>query len=161
MKALTIWQPWASLIAIGAKPYEFRSWPAPKGLRGQRIVIHAGVRPLAITEMRALRIKLHSADHWLTGLHREPAIALLDKVFKGEANLPLGHALGTAVLGEPTKSPDLPGTPECGDGLNDSDRHEHANWAWPLTGWQHFDPPVPCRGAQGFWTWPWPVEEAA
>ena len=24
MKGLTIWQPWASLIMIGAKPYEFR-----------------------------------------------------------------------------------------------------------------------------------------
>ena len=24
MKALTIWQPWASLIMVGAKPYEFR-----------------------------------------------------------------------------------------------------------------------------------------
>jgi len=25
MKALTIWQPWASLIMIGAKPFEFRT----------------------------------------------------------------------------------------------------------------------------------------
>jgi len=28
MKALTIWQPWASLIMAGYKPYEFRGWPA-------------------------------------------------------------------------------------------------------------------------------------
>jgi hypothetical protein len=30
MKALTIWQPWATLIMIGAKPHEFRGqwiWP--------------------------------------------------------------------------------------------------------------------------------------
>lgn len=26
MKAITIWQPWASLLAIGAKQYETRSW---------------------------------------------------------------------------------------------------------------------------------------
>lgn len=26
MKALTVWQPWASLIIMGAKPYEFRKW---------------------------------------------------------------------------------------------------------------------------------------
>ena len=26
MKALSLWQPWASLIAIGAKRYETRSW---------------------------------------------------------------------------------------------------------------------------------------
>ncbi len=26
MKAITIWQPWASLIACGAKKFETRSW---------------------------------------------------------------------------------------------------------------------------------------
>lgn len=49
MKALTIWQPWASLVMIGAKPYEFRRWDyreRQSGLQGQRIVIHAGARPV-------------------------------------------------------------------------------------------------------------------
>ena len=46
MKALTIWQPWASLIAMGAKPYEFRGWKPPKSLIGQRLAIHAGARPV-------------------------------------------------------------------------------------------------------------------
>jgi len=41
MKAITIWQPWASLIAVGAKKNETRSWKAPKELIGQRIAIHA------------------------------------------------------------------------------------------------------------------------
>lgn len=45
MLALTIWQPWASLIAAGAKPFEWRSWPAHRGLVGRRIAIHAGARP--------------------------------------------------------------------------------------------------------------------
>lgn len=46
-KALSLWQPYASLIAIGAilpepvKPYETRSWPPPPWLIGQRIAIHA------------------------------------------------------------------------------------------------------------------------
>jgi hypothetical protein len=38
MKALTIWQPWASLIMAGCKPYEFRRWAAPQRLVGQRLV---------------------------------------------------------------------------------------------------------------------------
>src|SRR5690348_14114849 len=43
-KALTIWQPWASLIMMGAKPYEFRRWnfadkPHLAGLIGSRVVI--------------------------------------------------------------------------------------------------------------------------
>lgn len=41
MKALTIWQPWASLIACGAKRYETRSWPTK--YRGP-IAIHAAVK---------------------------------------------------------------------------------------------------------------------
>ena len=41
MKALTIWQPWASLIAGGAKQYETRSWATQ--YRGP-IAIHAAAR---------------------------------------------------------------------------------------------------------------------
>ena len=41
MKALTIWQPWASLVACGAKQYETRSWPTK--YRGP-IAIHAAIK---------------------------------------------------------------------------------------------------------------------
>ena len=41
MKAITIWQPWASLIACGAKKYETRSWPTK--YRGP-IAIHAAAK---------------------------------------------------------------------------------------------------------------------
>ena len=42
MRALTVKQPWASLIAAGAKKIENRSWRPPASLVGQRIAIHAG-----------------------------------------------------------------------------------------------------------------------
>lgn len=41
MKVLPLWQPWASLVAMGAKRVETRSWAAPATLIGQRIAIHA------------------------------------------------------------------------------------------------------------------------
>lgn len=41
MKAITIWQPWASLIACGAKKYETRGWPTK--YRGP-IAIHAAAK---------------------------------------------------------------------------------------------------------------------
>jgi hypothetical protein len=45
-ESLTIWQPWASLIMIGAKPYEFRgrSYLRYPNRRepGERVAIHAG-----------------------------------------------------------------------------------------------------------------------
>src|SRR6185369_13939683 len=57
MHALTVYQPWASLVMIGAKPYEFRRWDyrtrAP-ALEGQRIVIHAGARAIKPDEIRDL-----------------------------------------------------------------------------------------------------------
>jgi len=41
MKAISLWQPWATLIACGAKPYETRSFAPPASLIGQSIAIHA------------------------------------------------------------------------------------------------------------------------
>ena len=44
MYAITLHQPWASLIALGLKNVETRSWPAPSRLVGRRIAVHAGKR---------------------------------------------------------------------------------------------------------------------
>lgn len=44
MKAIPLWQPWASLVACGAKRVETRHWPAPAALVGQRIAIYATKR---------------------------------------------------------------------------------------------------------------------
>lgn len=44
MKALTLWQPWASLVAEGIKTIETRSWRAPAALIGERIAIHAAAK---------------------------------------------------------------------------------------------------------------------
>lgn len=41
-RGLTIRQPWADLIAKGHKYIETRSWRAPKGVIGERVLIHAG-----------------------------------------------------------------------------------------------------------------------
>ena len=51
MKALSVKQPWASLIVepdlnnigFGIKPIENRTWPCPKQYIGQRVLIHAGL----------------------------------------------------------------------------------------------------------------------
>ena len=44
MKALTLHQPWASLVADGRKTIETRSWETPRNIIGERIAIHAGKR---------------------------------------------------------------------------------------------------------------------
>lgn len=79
MKALSLWQPWASLVALGAKKYETRSWST--AYRG----------PLLIC----------SAKKWNRGLAAlavsEPFITALgeDRIQQG---LPLGQALCVASL---------------------------------------------------------------
>ena len=44
MYAITLHQPWASLIALRLKTVETRSWPAPARLVGQTVAGHAGKR---------------------------------------------------------------------------------------------------------------------
>lgn len=141
MKALTIWQPWATLIVAGAKPYEFRRWPAPRFVRGQRIVIHAGARPVRVAEVRAIILRIMRGD---SALDPEVAMPILERVKHAPKCLPLAAGLGTAILGEPQRATELfPDDP-------DVDPHV---WGWPLTDIQPFEPFVPARGAQGFWNW--------
>lgn len=63
MKAITLWQPWAWLIARGDKRVENRSWRPPQSLIGQRIAVHAGKRvdKSAIAHLRDLGIALPAA----------------------------------------------------------------------------------------------------
>lgn len=148
MKAITIWAPWSSLIAIGAKPYEFRKWSAPPGVRG-RIAIHAGVRKVKPAEVRSLLIQLKGAHPWRTGLRPEIAIPFLDRLLLNPSLAPTGHIVATATLGTPVRADKVMG--EFGGLTNDSDRDDHFNFAWPLTDVEEMRPPVPARGAQGFW----------
>lgn len=163
MKALTIWQPWASLIVAGAKPYEFRGWHPPRSLIGQRIVIHAATRKIDRDEMNDLLMTLALRDRCSeiaeraaeTCLHPEIAIPVLNLAF--EAQLPMAAGLGTAVIGQPRLGTDIAvefGLPRA----NDSDRDQHANWGWPMLDIECWDEPIPMRGAQGLWTWPEPSD---
>lgn len=148
MKAITIWQPWASLIMHRVKPYEFRGWPAPHSLHGQRIAIHAGARPVKRAELAGLIRRLVGPLAWTTGL-KPDAYALLQEWHTSPGILPRSCVLGSALLGQPVPAHEI--VHEFGGFMNDSDRDEHANWAWPLRAVESFIPPIEARGAQGFW----------
>lgn len=150
MKAITIWQPWATLIVAGAKPYEFRGWPAPRALRGTRIAIHAGARQVRRDEIADLIMRLRGDEAWSTCLRKDSALPLLEKWLSSPGVLPLSSIIGTARLGEPINASKI--VHEFGGPVNDSNRAEHCNWAWPLS---LIEPctPLPARGAQGFWDW--------
>lgn len=151
MKALTIWQPWASMIALGLKPYEFRGWPAPKWVQGQRIAIHAGARLVRRTEVDAILAMLRAEKAGrgpCTTLKVDETIAFLEHVIAEHTmGLPLSAIVGSAVLGVPRRAKDL------AEHRADSDRVDHTKWAWPMLDVQRALPPRPATGAQGFWDW--------
>jgi hypothetical protein len=150
MYAITIWQPWASMIMAGFKPYEFRGWPLPKRLIGQRVVIHAGSRPVRGAECHRLYAEICAGEQIsLTGA--EALLEFVDRASIRPHRLPVAAGLGTALLGAPKLASEI--WPEAFK--SDSDRLEHSNWAWPLSEIQHFTPIVPTPGRQGFWKWPW------
>ncbi len=127
--AITLYQPWASLIEVGAKRYETRSFMAPQRLLGQRIAIHAAKRQIT-----------------LVGLDRETALAIMAAVNGSVYRLPRGVVVCTAFLAEslPAESvePDL-----FGD-------YSPGRFAWRLDDVQPVSPHVPARG-QPMIGWPW------
>jgi hypothetical protein len=155
MKALTVWQPWATLILQGAKPYEFRGWRPPRSLIGQRIAIHAGARPIRREEVLTLLMQLRDPEKYgQPCLHAPLAIPVIEIAARNPkaGALPLSHVICTAVLGEPKRGDEC--AAEFGtEAGNDSDREGTFNWGWPMLDVQRLEPPVPARGAQGLWDW--------
>lgn len=140
MKALTIWQPWASLLVIGAKLYETRSWATT--YRGP-IAIHAAKRPVRRTidalaagnEWDTLE-RFESLFHGLGALGQLSTGAIVGKAILVGCNLideafvakltPQERALGDFALGR---------------------------YAWEFQNMVPVDPPVPAKGMQGLWEW--------
>lgn len=56
MKVITLWQPWASAIALGLKTYETRSWPTK--YTGP-LAIHAAKRSCKLNELTVLRHQMY------------------------------------------------------------------------------------------------------
>lgn len=132
MKAISLWQPWASLIIWGEKEYETRSWPAPRSLIGQDIVIHAAKRPIDMEDWPDFRLfQGVLVDHgcWLNN------------------RLPYGAVLGVAhVKGcwpvEQVRT--QLSAKELAFG-----NYSDGRFAWWLTDIRPFAQPILYRGAQG------------
>ncbi len=129
MRALTVRQPWASLIISGVKNIENRSWTTDH--RGP-IVITSSAASAPAHEWENARAILESIDP------EHPAISAF---FDNPRNAPVGMALGTvevvSVLTDIENSPwTIPG-----------------NWHWVLANPRPFDPPVQCVGKLGLWDW--------
>jgi hypothetical protein len=132
--AITLWQPWATLVAIEAKPYETRHFPIPVRLLGQRVAIHAAARPV-VTDL-------------------EPDVLLdMDEVFpwcEWQTELPRGVVVATAILAE-----SIPAEKVLPDSFGN---YAPGRWAWRLEDVRPIKPHIPAKGRQHI-GWPWTVPE--
>lgn len=93
--ALTIREPYATLVVINQKRIETRGWPAPKALIGQRIAIHAAKRkPTEGEQVGDWTVHEMADSSWRMYLNDDDARSLADD---SEA-LPLGCVVATAQL---------------------------------------------------------------
>ena len=138
MKAITLHQPWASLIAAGYKTVETRSWPTNH--RGP-IAIHAG-RTSAYEGIRAVAEAVRPAEQFDAG-----AAGVVDALYS--TIYPLGAVVAVANLVDCVRMD--------AEIIAAADPLERAlgDWRSDRYGWQLADvqpiKPIPCRGAQGIW----------
>lgn len=166
MRAISLWQPYASLIAIGAKRIETRSWP-PKGLRvGEQIAIHATKTfPQDARDTfwsSTFRDALAQADiRHPRDLPRGAivAIARLEKVVSTnvlQVQYHTQHAQASDLrmrVGLPQRMPIALSEREHAFGNYAPNRY-----AWVLTDVQPLLRPIAANGAQGIWNWQAPAD---
>jgi hypothetical protein len=130
MRCISLWQPWATLVVIGAKEFETRGWPT--SYRGP-LAIHAakkwGPEFEAILRTEPFRTVLHGHD------------------------LPKGAIVGTVELVGcfPTEAVLMPDGQERAFG-----NYGPGRYAWKLANPVDFLVPIAYRGQQGFFDVPLP-----
>lgn len=166
MKAVTIWQPWASLIPMGLKKYETRCWPT--SYRGP-IAIHAGKKtdPNVFEGLlRSQRTIEHLMKLGITPENIESlphgaiiATAELVNVWKivfhpgTDINKAKHILIGAESLTTDKHAPDfgayfVPTEQEMAFG-----NWAPGNYAWELQNVKMLPAPIPIKGKQGLWDW--------
>lgn len=155
MKALSLTQPWATLVAIDAKQFETRSWST--SYRG----------PLAIHAAKGFPAdcrQLCSGSPFYEALAAQPGMS--DPL---HACLPRGAILAVAELNYIVRTEEMMRLWQQHRGASDvwnwHDKREYDfgdysedRFAWRLIHVRRLVEPVPCRGALGLWNVPPDVE---
>lgn len=147
MRGLTLWQPMAWAVAENHKPVENRSWPLPDQFVGERFAVHAGKK---------------YDDPWAEMIRSEFG---LDVPKCGE--IALGAVVAVATF---ASCIDHAGCDSLTDDvlreLGMTVRVERVRdwysgpYGFLLRDVQKLAEPIPCRGFQGLWTLPPPIEKA-
>lgn len=131
MKALTLWQPWASFVAHGLKVYETRSWDTK--YRGW-LAIHAASRiPREVVKL----------------CQEEPFSTWLERLNYTVETLPLGVVVCKAHLLRTFRT----GSERVSE--FDQQFGDFSPWrfGWELGVIVSYKEPIKARGRQGLWDW--------
>lgn len=132
MKAISLWQPWATAIAVGVKTIETRGWwTAHRGV----LAIHA-----AKTNTSELR------EFW----DRKQCDALRAAGYAEFNALPFGAIVATCRLAECLRTRDIDDLTLQERGWGD---YSPGRYGWVLKDVVWLKTPVPARGAQQLWDW--------
>ncbi len=132
MRALTLCQPWATLVAIGAKAFETRSWQT--AYRGD-LAIHAGKR---------------FPEEYAALFYERPFYSVLTAAgYERPSQLPLGAIVAIAELEDCLETRFLSRSVSATERAFGD--FSPGRFAWCLGRPRRIDPPLYCRGAQGPW----------
>jgi len=133
MKAISLWQPWASLWCSEAKIHETRHWPTSH--RGW-LVVHAAKRSIDDFTGGELDDICDSiwGHHWGLELPRGAIVGMVNVV----------DCVPTEKVLQGYQEPD---DYACGD-------FSPRRYAWKRQQYQVFDTPIPYRGQQGMFSVP-------
>jgi len=142
MKALTLWQPWATLVAIGAKKIETRSWKT--NYRGP-LAIHAAKRVNRET------LHLCFTEPFFDALTGAGIRLIAQHVFRGNV-LPRGAIVATCMLRQVVEI-----TERNASGLKDLELSfgdfTPGRYAWFLDDVEELPESIPAKGKRGLWKW--------
>ncbi len=140
--AISLWQPWATLIAIGAKQHETRGWSTKH--RG-RILIHASKRwttsLTVVSTSDRFRQALERASVTFTPTSRAPG-----------CGLPLGAFVAEAELVQVIPTEDVDVAPDADERYFGD--FSPGRFAWRLANVHRLAVPVPYCGRQGLFRVP-------
>ena len=142
MKALSLHQPWASLIAAGAKRVETRDWMPPKSLLGKPLAIHA-TRQAVVFPSHPEYAEFNRAVARCLGP-------------KWPVTVPQGAVVAVVTLGEARRVVHAHDIPEGDEAI--FGEYALGRWMWLLEDVTPVDPPIPARGRQRVWNWKPPGE---
>lgn len=147
MKALSLWEPWATLIALGIKTYETRSWET--SYRG----------PLAICTVKAV-----PGDHrqtidefiWMGPFAAELKAAGVTSLDKAEEKGPRVVAIATLDSCRPAAVV----RQKLGIRERQAGDYKDGRFAWKLGNVRALEGLYPVSGMQKLWDLPYDVEKA-